>query len=431
MIERYTRKEMGNVWNIENRFRAMLNVEIAACKAMNKLGIIPDEDLKNIVEKADFDVDRILEIEATTKHDVIAFLTNVSEYVGPSARFIHFGMTSSDVLDTATALQMKEAGELILKDLEEFSEVLKRKAVKYKETLCIGRSHGIHAEPITFGFKFALYYDEMQRNIKRMKDAIKSVSVGQISGAVGNYVHLSPKVEEIACGILELKPVNISTQVIQRDRHSEFLSTLAIIASTIEKVALEIRHLQRTEVLEAEENFSKGQKGSSAMPHKRNPIVSEQMCGLARLIRSNAMAAFENNALWHERDISHSSVERVILPDSTILVDYMLNKMIKLVDNLLVYPEKMMADVELTNGLIFSQVFLLKLAERGISREKSYAMVQRNAMECWKTKVSFKKLILADEEIMSLITKDDIEEVFSYDRYTKNMDFIYKRIGIS
>jgi adenylosuccinate lyase len=431
MIERYTRKEMGKVWGIQNRFKAMLNVEIAACKAMNQLGIIPDEDLKNIVTKADFNVDRILEIEATTKHDVIAFLTNVSEYVGPSARFIHFGMTSSDVLDTATALQMKEAGELILDDLEKFSEALKQKALKYKETLCIGRSHGIHAEPITFGFKFALYYDEMQRNIKRMKEAIKSISVGQISGAVGNYVHLSPEVEEIACEILELKPVNISTQVIQRDRHSEFLSTLAIIASTIEKVALEIRHLQRTEVLEAEENFSKGQKGSSAMPHKRNPIVSEQMCGLARLIRSNAMAAFENNALWHERDISHSSVERVILPDSTILVDYMLNKMIKLVDNLLVYPEKMMEDVELTNGLIFSQVFLLKLAERGISREKSYAMVQRNAMECWKTKVSFKELILADEEIMNLITKDDIEEVFSYDRYTKNMDFIYKRIGLS
>jgi len=430
MIKRYSREEMAKIWDLQNRFQCMLDVEIAACKAMNEIGIIPDEDMKNIDEKADFDVERISEIEETTKHDVIAFLTNIAEYVGDSARWIHFGMTSSDVLDTATSLQLKQAGELVLRDLEKFSEVLKMKAREFKHTICIGRSHGIHAEPTTFGLKFALWFDEMQRNIYRMKNAIKTISVGQISGAVGNYAHLSPEIETIACQYLDLTPVNISTQIIQRDRISEFLNTLAIIGSTIEKIALEIRHLQRTEVREVEENFSKGQKGSSAMPHKRNPIVTEQMCGLARLLRSNALAANENNALWHERDISHSSVERIILPDSTILMNYMLNKMIPLIDNLLIYPENIKKNLELTNGLVFSQVILLELTKKNVSRDKSYEIVQRNAMTCWETKKPFIELISEDTEIKEYLSDQEIEDIFSYDRYLENVDYIYKRIGI-
>jgi adenylosuccinate lyase len=421
---------MAKIWELQNRYQCMLDVEIAACRAMNQVDIIPDEDLKEIEQKADFDVERIAELEKETKHDVIAFLTNIAEFVGPSSRWIHYGMTSSDVLDTATSIQLKQSGNLILRDLEKLAEVLKIKAKEHKYTVCIGRSHGIHAEPITFGLKFALWYDEMQRNIGRMIKAIDTVSVGQISGAVGNYAHLSPEIEEIACSELELKPVNISTQVIQRDRISEFMNTLAIIGSTLEKIALEIRHLQRTEVLEAEENFNPGQKGSSAMPHKKNPIVSEQMCGLARLLRSNAMAALENNALWHERDISHSSVERIILPDSSILMNYMLNKMIHLVNDLIVYPENMQRNIELTNGLIFSQALLLELAKKGISRESSYAMVQKKALECWKTRCDFKELIQSDPEIEQLFTSDELDEIFSFERYTRNVDFIYQRIGI-
>jgi len=430
MIERYTREEMAKIWDLKNRYQCMLDVEIAACKAMNELGIIPYNELLEIIEKADFDVDRIAEIEAVTRHDVIAFLTNVAEFVGPASRWIHYGMTSSDVLDTATSIQLRQAGELIVRDLEKFSEVLKMKAREHKKTLCIGRSHGIHAEPITFGLKFALWYDEMQRNIDRMQNAIQTISVGQISGAVGNYAHLSPEIENITCQHLELKSVNISTQVIQRDRISEFMNSIAIIGSTIEKISIEIRHLQRTEVLEAEENFAKGQKGSSAMPHKRNPIVTEQMCGLARLLRTNALAAIENNALWHERDISHSSVERIILPDSTILLNYMLNKMIPLIENLLVYPDNMMKNLELTNGLVFSQVLLLELAKKGISRENAYAMVQRNAMQCWDSKTPFKELILNDDEVSEYFTIEEIEDIFSYDRYTKNVDYIFDRVGI-
>ncbi|HPR17502.1 MAG TPA: adenylosuccinate lyase [Candidatus Cloacimonadota bacterium] len=431
MIARYSREEMTKIWELKNRYQCMLDVEIAACKAMNEMGIIPDDDLEEIIEKADFDVDRIAEIEAVTKHDVIAFLTNVAEYVGPAAHWIHYGMTSSDVLDTATSLQLRQAGELIIRDLEKFSEVLKIQAREHKYTLCVGRSHGIHAEPTSFGLKFTLWFDEMQRNIRRMDQAVETVSVGQISGAVGNYAHLSPEIERITCQYLDLKPVNISTQIIQRDRISEFMNTIAVIASSIEKIALEIRHLQRTEVREVEENFSKGQKGSSAMPHKRNPIVTEQMCGLARLLRSNALAALENNALWHERDISHSSVERIILPDSTILINYMLNKMIALIDNLLIYPEKMKENLELTNGLIFSQVFLLELSKKGISREKAYQLVQRNAMTCWQTKQPFKELILADEEVADFLTGEEIDAIFSYDRYLENVDYIYKRAGIN
>ena len=431
MITRYSRPEMEKIWTSQNRYQCWLDVEIAACKAMNELGIIPYQDLKNITEKANFNADKIDEIELVTKHDVIAFLTNVAEYVGESSRWIHYGMTSSDVLDTATALQCKQAGELLLTSMENFCKALKKRAIEHKKTLCIGRSHGIHAEPTSFGLKFALWYDEMQRNIDRMKQAINRISVGQISGAVGNYAHLSPKVEEIACKHLNLKPVNIATQVIQRDRHAEFLNTIAIIGSTIEKISVEIRHLQRTEVLEAEENFSKGQKGSSAMPHKKNPITTEQMSGLARLLRTNALAAVENNALWHERDISHSSVERIILPDSTILLHYMFYKMTTLIEFLTVYPENIKKNLELTNGLVFSQVLLLKLAEKGSSREDAYAQVQKNALICWEEKIPFRSLIEQDLTLMKFLSKNDLDEVFSYDRYLNNVDYIYNRIGLS
>jgi len=406
----------------------MLDVELAACRAMNETGIIPEDDLNNILENADFSVERIDEIEKVTRHDVIAFLTSVAEFVGPSSRWIHYGMTSSDVLDTATSLQLKQAGGIILRDLVKLSEELKLRAEEFQNTLCIGRSHGIHAEPTSFGLKFALWYDEMQRNIARMETAVERVSVGQISGAVGNYAHLSPVIEELTCGHLDLTPVNISTQVIQRDRIAEFLYVLAAIGSTIEKIAVEIRHLQRTEVREVEENFAKGQKGSSAMPHKRNPITTEQMTGMARLLRSYAHTAMENNTLWHERDISHSSVERIILPDATIMMNYMLNKMITLIENLLVYPKNMKKNLELTNGLVFSQVLLLELAKTGISREDSYAVVQKNAMQCWETGEQFLDLVQADDTVRNYLSEEKILAIFSYERYLQNVEFIYKRV---
>lgn len=430
MIERYSQPEMQRIWTLENRYECWLEVELAAAKAMHDMGMIPDEDYQNISTKADFSVERVAEIEEITRHDIIAFLTNVAEYVGPSSRWIHYGMTSSDVLDTASALQLKQAGELILSELMRLSETLKLKAREHKQTLCMGRSHGIHAEPTSFGLKFALWYDETNRNIKRLEDAIAIVSVGQFSGAVGNYAHLDPEVEIRACKHLELNPVNISTQVIQRDRHAQFLFCLAQIGSTLEKIALEIRHLQRTEVREAEENFSRGQKGSSAMPHKRNPILSEQLCGLARILRANANAAIENNALWHERDISHSSVERVILPDSSILTHYMLSKASAMIDSLAVYPENMMKNIELTHGLVFSQALLLHLANLGMSREMAYSLVQSAAMRSITEGLDFKELILATPEITELSSPDEIEDIFSYDRYLKHVDFIYKRCGI-
>jgi len=431
MIQRYSLPDMQRIWSLENRYECWLEVELAAAKAMHDMGMIPDEDYTNISTKADFNADRIAEIEEITRHDVIAFLTNVAEYVGPSSRWIHYGMTSSDVLDTASALQLKQAGELILSELLRLREVLKLKAREHRRTLCMGRSHGIHAEPTSFGLKFALWYDESCRNIKRLEDAIEIVSVGQFSGAVGNYAHLDPEVEERACKHLELKAVNISTQVIQRDRHAQFLFALAQIGSLLEKIALEIRHLQRTEVREAEENFSRGQKGSSAMPHKRNPILSEQLCGLARILRANANAAVENNALWHERDISHSSVERVILPDSCILTHYMLSKCSAMIDSLAVYPENMMKNIELTRGLVFSQALLLHLANLGMSREQAYALVQSAAMKSITEGSDFKALILANHEISGLLGPEMIEGIFSFERYIKNVDFIYKRCGIS
>lgn len=430
MIPRYTCAEMERIWTEENRYNCWLEVELAAAKAMHEMGIIPTQDYQEICDKADFDVRRITEIEESTRHDVIAFLTNVAEYVGPASRWIHYGMTSSDVLDTATALQLKQAGELIISQLYRLAENLKLKAREHRHTLCMGRSHGIHAEPTSFGLKFALWYDETQRNIKRLEDAIAIISIGQISGAVGNYAHLDPEVEERACRYLELKPVNISTQVIQRDRHAQFLFTIAQIGSTLEKIALEIRHLQRTEVREAEENFSKGQKGSSAMPHKRNPILSEQLCGLARILRANAHAAVENNALWHERDISHSSVERVILPDSCILIHYMLTKSSAMIESLAVYPENMMKNIELTGGLVFSQALLLHLANSGMTREKAYALVQTEAMKSINEGSDFKELILSNGEIRDALGQETILEIFSYDRYLKHTDHILRRCGI-
>ncbi|MCB5295189.1 MAG: adenylosuccinate lyase [Candidatus Cloacimonadaceae bacterium] len=430
MIPRYTCAEMERIWTEENRYNCWLEVELAAAKAMHEMGIIPTQDYKEICDKADFNVRRIAEIEESTRHDVIAFLTNVAEYVGPASRWIHYGMTSSDVLDTATALQLKQAGELILSQLYRLAENLKLKAREHRHTLCMGRSHGIHAEPTSFGLKFALWYDETQRNIKRLEDAIAIISIGQISGAVGNYAHLDPEVEERACRYLELKPVNISTQVIQRDRHAQFLFTIAQIGSTLEKIAMEIRHLQRTEVREAEENFSKGQKGSSAMPHKRNPILSEQLCGLARILRANAHAAVENNALWHERDISHSSVERVILPDSCILIHYMLTKSSAMIESLAVYPENMMKNIELTGGLVFSQALLLHLANSGMTREKAYALVQTEAMKSINEGSDFKELILSNGEIRDALGQETILEIFSYDRYLKHTDHILRRCGI-
>ncbi len=431
MIERYTRPEMGKIWSEHNKYAIWLEIEILACEAQSELGIIPGEAVSEIRAKAQFDVARILEIEETTKHDVIAFLTNVAEYTGPVSRFIHLGMTSSDVLDTCLAVQLKQAGEILLDDLLRLEAVLMRRAKEFKYTLCVGRSHGIHAEPTTFGLKLALWYEECKRNIDRLKYSIATVSTGMISGAVGTFEHLSPKVEEYVCDKLGLKPEPVSTQVIQRDRHSEFLSTLAIIGSSLEKIAMEIRHLQRTEVLEAEEFFSKGQKGSSAMPHKRNPIVSERICGLARLLRGNAMAALENNALWHERDISHSSVERVICPDSTITLNYMLHLTINLVDRLLVYPENMLRNINITHGLVFSQTVMLELVRRGITREESYALVQQAAMKTWAERRPLLDTLQENGGVMELITGEELTDIFtSGNKIFKSVDYIFERCGL-
>jgi adenylosuccinate lyase len=399
-----------------------------AIKGMEKEG--PIESAKEIRSKANCDPNRILEIEETTKHDVIAFLTNVEEYVGDVSRYIHLGMTSSDVLDTCLAVQLKQAGEIILNDLHKLSDALAKRAHEHKHTVCVGRSHGIHAEAMTFGMKLALWYDECQRNIKRFEDALNEVKVGMISGAVGTYEHLSPKVEDYVCEKLGLTPVNISTQVIQRDSHANFLSVIGIIGSMIEKIGIEIRHLQRTEVREAEEFFSKGQKGSSAMPHKRNPISSENISGQARLLRSNAIAAVENNALWHERDISHSSVERVIMPDSTISLDYILNRANRLIENLVVYPDRMKENLDLTLGLIHSQKVLLALARKGMKRQEAYVIVQRNAMKTWDEQIPFIDNLLQDRELLKHLSESEIKDIFNYDNIFKSVDFIFQRCGL-
>jgi adenylosuccinate lyase len=419
---------MGRIWTDQFKYESWLKVEILACEARHQMGDIPAEDLNEIKTKANFEINRVLEIEETTKHDVIAFLTNVAEYVGPASRHIHYGMTSSDVLDTALAYQIKCSGEILLKDLYTFKDVLKKRAREHKRTICVGRSHGIHAEAYSMGLKFALWFEECKRNIERLESAVKRVSAGKISGAVGTFEHISPKVEEYVCEKLGLVPEPVATQVVQRDRHAEFLSTLAIIGASLEKIAIEIRHLQRTEVLEAEEYFSKGQKGSSAMPHKRNPIISERIAGLARILRGNAMASIENVALWHERDISHSSVERVILPDSCIVLNYMMSLIIKLVDNLIIYPENMIKNLELTRGLIFSQTVLLKLTERGASREDAYAIVQTSAMDVWANKEkNLKDELLKSETIYKYMKKDEIESIFDNSKLLKNVDYIFGR----
>ena len=428
MIPRYTLPEMASIWEPQNKFKIWLKIEVLACEALAKRGEIPKSALKDIQDKSDFKVERIDEIEREVKHDVIAFLTCVAEYIGDSARYMHLGMTSSDVLDTALAVQLKQASTLILKELKAFQAVLRKQALQHKMTPVMGRSHGIHAEPLTFGLKVANWYEEVSRNIERVKRARQSISYGQVSGAVGTFACIHPEVEEYVCSKLGLKAAPVSTQIIQRDRHAEFFTTLAIVAGTIDKIATEIRHLQRTEVLEVEEFFSSGQKGSSAMPHKRNPVVSEQMCGLARMVRSNAFAALENMPLWHERDISHSSVERVIAPDSTILIHYMLRKMTKMMEHLIVYPKNMMRNLEKTEGLIFSQSVLLALVEKGVSREEAHSLVQKNAMQSWTKGKDFLALLKKDKKVSSLLTKKEIEKIFNLKAQFKNVDIIFKRI---
>lgn len=428
MISRYTRPEMGRIWSDENKFRCWLRVEIAASQTLAEAGLVPKEAARAIATRGDFDLKRIQEIEAEVKHDVIAFTTAVAEKVGPEARWLHYGLTSNDVVDTAQALQVKEASQIILKDLAALQEALRRRAMEFRHTPMIGRTHGIHAEPTTFGLKLANWYAEVVRHTRRFERAAEEMRVGKLSGAVGTFAHLEPEFEEKICRLLELEPAPISSQVIQRDRHAYYVSVLAVITATLDKIATEIRHLQRTEVREAEEFFSEKQKGSSAMPHKRNPITCEQICGLARVVRANAQAAFENVALWHERDISHSSVERVVLPDSTILADYLLQKTTHLIDTLLVYPQRMMKNIESTGGLVFSGQLLLDLAEHGMSREDAYRLVQGHAMRAWKEDLVFHDLIMNDREITSRVPKEQIEQAFSLKRQLRNVDKIFERV---
>ncbi len=428
MIPRYTRPEMGAIWSNENKFRKWLDVETATAEAEAEAGLIPKSAARAIRRKGGFSVERILEIEKEVKHDVIAFTTNVAEHVGREARYLHFGLTSNDVVDTAQALQVRDASELLMAGLERLAAVLKKRAFEFKDTPMVGRTHGIHAEPITFGVKIAVWYAECQRNRKRLAYAADEMRVGKLSGAVGIYSHLSPAIEKKILAKLDLKPDGAATQVIQRDRHAFYVSTLAVIAASLEKIALEVRGLQRTEVREVEEFFSAKQKGSSAMPHKRNPVTSEQICGLARVVRSNAQAALENVALWHERDISHSSVERVILPDSTILVDYLLDKTANLVEKMFVYPERMQENLDLLKGLIFSGQLLLDLTEKGVAREEAYRWVQRNAMQVWKTREDFQSLVKRDPDISARLSSKEIARVFNTKRYLKHVNQIFKQV---
>ena len=428
MIARYTRTELGRIWSEENRFRTWLKVEIAATETLAEAKVVPKQAARAIRELADFRLDRIREIEAEVRHDVIAFTTAVAEFVGPESRWFHYGLTSNDVVDTAQALLIQEASAIIAADLRELADVLKRRAFEFKDTPMIGRTHGIHAEPITFGFKLANWYSETQRNIERFDRAMEDMRVGKFSGAVGTFAHLTPELEEKMCARLGLKPAAISSQVIQRDRHANYLATLAVIACTLDKFATEIRHLQRTEVREVEEYFSEKQKGSSAMPHKRNPVTCEQISGLARVVRSNAQAGFENVALWHERDISHSSVERVILPDSTTLVDYMLAKTTNLLNTMIVYPERMKANLESTGGLVFSGQLLLDLVEQGVSREDAYRLVQSHAMHAWKEGLVFRELINQDRNITGRVPGTAIQRAFDLRRQLRNIDAIFARV---
>ena len=430
MIERYTLPEMGRIWSQENKLNNWLKIEIAACEGWASLGKIPASDMKKIKNQASFTLQRCREIEAEVHHDVIAFLTAVAENLGEESRYIHIGMTSSDILDTGLALQMRDAADIILNGLQALREVVAGKARRYKYTLNIGRTHGVHGEPSTFGLKMALWYDELGRNLERLKQAREIVSYGAISGAMGNFAHLDPRVEEYVCQKLGLTPCPVSTQIVQRDRHAQFMTTLAVIAGSLEKMANEIRNLQRTEILEVEEPFRQGQKGSSAMPHKRNPMMSERVAGLARVVRGNAMAALENVALWHERDLTHSSVERVIIPDSCILLDYMLNKFTAVVSGLLIYEDHMMENINRTRGLIFSQELMLILLGKGLLRDEAYRLVQRNAMQSWSEGMDFKELVLKDQEIMQQISPQELQEAFNLDIYTANVDYIFRRCGL-
>jgi adenylosuccinate lyase len=428
MIERYTLPEMGAVWSLENKFQKWLDVEIAVCEVHAEDGIVPPDALADIKSKASFSLERINEIEKTTDHDVIAFTTNLAENIGPSSRFVHYGLTSSDVVDTANALLLREACDILLNKVDGLLDVLKKRAFEFKDTPQIGRTHGIHAEPTSFGLTWALWYSEMQRNRRRLVTARETVAVGKISGAVGAFAHLDPSIEERVCERLGLKAADVSTQVIQRDRYAEYLSTLAIIASTLEKMALQVRHWQRTEVREAQEAFKKGQKGSSAMPHKRNPILSERICGMARTVRANSIVGFENVALWHERDISHSSAERIVLPDSSATLDYILAKATSLLDTLVVYPENMLKNLGLTRGLVFSGQLLLALTQKGVSREDAYIWAQRNAMKVWDDGGDFQELVKKDADISSRLSEDEIVRVFDLKHYLRNVDKIFDRV---
>jgi adenylosuccinate lyase len=428
MIDRYTLPEMGALWSEETKFQKWLDVEIAVCEVHAEMGTIPREALDQIKSRAKFSVARINEIEKTTDHDVIAFTTNLAESIGDAARFVHYGLTSSDVVDTANALLLREACDLLLKKVDALVAVLKRRALEFKDTPQVGRTHGIHAEPTSFGLTFALWYDEMRRNRERLSKARAAVAVGKISGAVGAFAHLDPQVEEKVCARLGLKAAPVSTQIVQRDIYAEYLCTLAVVASSLEKFALQVRHWQRTEVREAQEKFKRGQKGSSAMPHKRNPILSERICGMARVVRANSLVGLENVALWHERDISHSSAERVVLPDSSIATDYMLHKMASLIDGLVVYPERMLENLNATRGLIFSGQLLLALTQSGVAREEAYEWVQRNAMKTWDEGGDFHSLVAADKEIRAHLSTEQIARVFSLDTYLRNVDAVFARV---
>ncbi|MGQ9531310.1 MAG: adenylosuccinate lyase [Desulfotomaculales bacterium] len=430
MIERYTLPEMRRIWSEEYKFQKWLEIEILACEAQAALGNIPEDALAAIKERARFDVGRILELEAVTRHDVIAFLTCVGEHVGEAARYIHMGLTSSDILDTALAVRMREAGEQILKRLERLREVLLERAREHRRTLMMGRTHGVHAEPTTFGLKMLLWAAETERHMRRMRRAVEVVSVGKLAGAVGTYATVDPRVEAYVCARLGLRPARVATQVVQRDRHAEYMSTCALVAASLEKFATEIRNLQRTEIREVEEFFAAGQKGSSAMPHKRNPITAERVSGLARLVRANALAALENVALWHERDISHSSVERVIIPDSTTLLDYMLARFTGIMERLLVYPENMRRNLERTGGLVFSQRVLLALVAGGMDRDEAYRLVQRHAMACWRGEGAFLDLLRSDEAVRARLPEEELRGLFDYDYFLRHVDDIYARFGL-
>ena len=430
MIERYSREEISEIWELESKFKYYLEVEKAVCKAYNKIGKIPDDALQEILEKASFSVERIDEIEKEVHHDVIAFLTNVNETVGESSRYIHMGLTSSDVIDTALALQIKDASTIIKNGLFEILETIKNKAIEHKQTICIGRSHGVHAEPMTFGVKLCNWIDLFERNLRTFEHACEEIRVGQISGPVGTYSNIDPCIEEITCKELGLKPAKISTQVIARDIHAQYMQSLALIASVIEQISVELRHLQRTEVLEVEEGFSKGQKGSSAMPHKKNPISGENLCGLARVVKSNSIAALENIPLWHERDISHSSAERIIFPDSTILVDYMLNRLNTTIKNLVVKEKNMLKNTNLFGGIVFSQKVLLELCSKGLSREDAYKLVQTNALDAFDNDGNFKENLLKNGIVSQYLSKEEIVSCFDIHAYLNNIDSIYKKFNL-